>query len=87
MARSRSKNRWELWRKEITRKRPFRCRRCAWRGWALDDGTFRRDGAAIRARAPEGPVLKETPFARNDKLKVVDLHRLDTFAQDDETDG
>ena len=34
--RSRSRNKWEAWRKTITDKRPFRCHRCRWRGWRTE---------------------------------------------------
>jgi hypothetical protein len=86
LIRSRTKNRWEIWRKEVTSKRPFRCRRCSWRGWALAHGTLAPDPTSARARAPESPALKETPFVRKDKRKAPDLRTLDTFAHDDKDD-
>ncbi len=61
--RSRSRSRWERWRKEITEKRPFRCQGCGWRGWGFDTGPkvgeIERQLAA-REQAPAPPNLKST---------------------------
>jgi hypothetical protein len=78
---SRTKSKWEEWRKELTGKRPYRCRDCHWRGWAPDSGPrFSRDQieSASRALAPDPPNLKETPLARATRWpQEVDLFKLD----------
>jgi hypothetical protein len=86
---SRTKGVWESWRKQITGKRPHRCRQCGWRGWAADSGPhFTRDEIdnASRAVAPDPPNLKETMLAREDRVPAsVDLHDIDaTMARDRE---
>lgn len=30
---SRSRSRWEVWRKKLTSMRTYRCQACGWRGW------------------------------------------------------
>jgi hypothetical protein len=60
---SRSKSRWETWRKGITGKRPYRCRDCGWRGWAPDSGprfTAAEIDFSSRAIAADPPNLTET---------------------------
>src|SRR5919202_4503356 len=71
--RSHTRTRWEKYRKEITRKRPFRCRRCGWRGWAVDLGpTFsRRMRAAARALATHPPNLAGLGFDRAEPRDVT----------------
>jgi hypothetical protein len=68
-------------RKEITDKRPFRCRDCGWRGWAPDSGPhFSSDEveSASRAVVPDPPNLKETALAREQRRpQEVDLRKLD----------
>ena len=78
--RSRSRSRWETWRKEITGKRLFRCYECSWRGWGIDEGPAPADTdreAAARADAPEPPNIKDTLLGRNDQREPVDITRLD----------
>ena len=81
--RSRTKSRWEAWRKEITGKRPFRCRACGWRGWGLDSGpTFGESEKelAARALAPEPPNLKDTVLSRDESRRTdVSLADLDAL--------
>ena len=77
--RSRTRNRWERWRKEITGRRPYRCRRCDWRGWLVID-LSEIDGATRRSNAPEPPNLKGTLLARSSKVRKVDLKALDRFS-------
>ncbi len=36
--RSRARGCWESWRRLLTRRRPFRCHNCDWRGWVPDTG-------------------------------------------------
>ena len=75
--RSRAKTRWESWRKMITGRRPFRCRACGWRGWAVDGGPVfdaRAIELAARAVAPASGNL-----ARTEKSRDVDLKHLDSF--------
>jgi DNA-directed RNA polymerase subunit RPC12/RpoP len=96
--RSRARSLWERWRKEITRKRPYRCPDCDWRGWRVDAGpTFTLDEriAARKAVSPEPPNLKGTALAREEALRVdIDLDALDRagdegadFARRDGVDG
>jgi len=79
--RSRSRSRWEQWRKQITGKRPYRCSKCGWRGWAIESSPTvspRDRDAAPRAVAPEPPNLAGTPLAPADAPpRDVDLHALD----------
>jgi len=80
LRRSRTRNRWERWRKEITGKRPYRCRACQWRGWkntGLVEEAVRSSEA--RADAPEPPNLKGTLLARPDPRLSLDLKELDRF--------
>lgn len=76
--RSRTRSRWERWRKEITGRRPYRCRRCEWRGWLVIDPS-EIDRATRRSNAPEPPNLKGTLLARTSKVRKVDLKALDRF--------
>lgn len=79
--RSRTRTKWETWRKEITGKRPYRCHECGWRGWGVDLGPKFGDEelqTASRALAPEAPNLKGTVLAREERRTEVDLHDLDT---------
>jgi hypothetical protein len=78
--RSRSRSRWEAWRKEITGKRLFRCRSCGWRGWragGVDAGPFPVAELSGRNDAPEPPNLKETALARTDLSPSLDMTCLD----------
>jgi hypothetical protein len=78
--RSRVRTRLEAWRKEITAKRPFRCRRCSWRGWGLDLGPKSADGdcaAGSCATLPDAPNLKDTVLARGERPRL-NLDELDT---------
>ena len=76
--RSRTRGRWERWRKEITGKRPYRCRRCNWRGWLIIDPS-EVDRAARRSTVPDPPNLKGTLLARADAQRSMDLKDLDRF--------
>ena len=77
--RSRTRSRWERWRKEITHKRPYRCRACNWRGW-LAAGIIPDGETGGRRRAPsEPPNLRGTLLARANKRPTIDLKQLDTF--------
>src|ERR1041384_5068805 len=77
--RSRTRSRWERWRKEITGKRPYRCTVCGWRGWAREQGPQVADAqrAAERALAPEPPNLAGTVLARDTSPHNVDHAKLD----------
>jgi hypothetical protein len=81
--RSRTKSRWEAWRKDITGKRPYRCRACGWRGWAIDSGPKFGDiekELAERALAPEPPNLKGIVLSREESRGTdVSLAELDTL--------
>jgi hypothetical protein len=89
--RSRTKTKWENWRKEITGKRPYRCHGCNWRGWAPEIAptfTNLEREIAERAMAPEPPNLKGTPLMRQDRYpKSVDLNKLDSPPQGRRSDG
>jgi hypothetical protein len=78
---SRVRFRWEVWRRQVTGKRPYRCFNCGWRGWALDAGpSFSPDqtDAASRAMRPDPPTLKDVSLAREtSQLADVDLSKLD----------
>ena len=77
--RSRTRSRWERWRKEITSKRPYRCRACNWRGW-LRAGIIPDSDRSGRRRTPsEAPNLRGTRLARTEKRPTIDLKKLDTF--------
>jgi len=80
LRRSRTRNRWERWRKEVTGKRPYRCRACQWRGWKntglVEEAVRSSEG---RPDAPEPPNLKGTLLARPDPRLRLDLKELDRF--------
>ena len=78
LRRSRTRSRWERWRKEITSKRPYRCRACQWRGWlpiALDI----EETMASRPTAADPPNLRGTLLARSDPRHTFDVKELDHF--------
>lgn len=78
--RSRARNRWESWRKNITGKRPYRCRACLWRGWGHDLGPrFDQDelSRAQAAVAPEPPNLKGTVLTRETRPRDLEVKELD----------
>jgi len=80
LRRSATRNRWERWRKEITGKRPYRCRACRWRGWkpaGIVDSV--RQSTDVRPAAPDPPNLKGTLLARPDPRLSLDLKELDRF--------
>lgn len=86
--RSPTRSRWERWRKEITRKRPYRCRACQWRGWlpiGLGDGEQAR--AQSRSTVPDPPNLHGTVLARQDAPLRMDFKELDRFHTRNEKDG
>ena len=77
---SRTRTKWESWRKEITGKRPFRCRQCGWRGWAVDLGSkFGEDDleSTKRALAPDPPNLRSSAFADDEGRAELRLDQLD----------
>ena len=78
--RSRTRSRWERWRKEITGKRPYRCRACNWRGWlAMGVGDAIDARSDARRRAADPPNLRGTLLARPDPRLKFDLKQLDQF--------
>lgn len=84
---SRTRSRWERWRKEITGRRPYRCRRCNWRGWLATD-PMEVDRATRQSMAPDPPNLKGTMLARPDPHQRIDLKELDGFhSLPDKDDG
>lgn len=76
--RSPTRSRWERWRKEITGKRPYRCRRCQWRGWLPITPGETDAGRRTRAAA-DPPNLRGTLLARADPRLKMDLKDLDRF--------
>ena len=74
--RSRARAKWEEWRQRVTGKRPYRCRKCNWRGWGVDLGVLR---AADGGLVPEPPNLRPMGLARDDRRTALDLEALDTF--------
>ena len=62
----------------FTEKRPYRCRRCNWRGWLIIDPS-EVDRAARRSTVPDPPNLKGTLLARADAQRSMDLKDLDRF--------
>jgi hypothetical protein len=75
--RSRSRNRWERWRRQITGKATFRCGQCRWRGWSVDDGATlvtSPDAASI----PDAPNLQGSGLERSDRPELQ-LEALDTL--------
>jgi hypothetical protein len=81
--RSRSRSRWERWRKEITEKRPFRCQACGWRGWGFDTGPnlgdIERQGAA-RSLAPQPPNLRNlSAWGEPARPRLLALKALDAI--------
>lgn len=85
LRRSPTRNRWERWRKEITGKRPYRCRACQWRGWK-EIGLSESDRRLSDTRpAPDPPNLKGTLLARPDPRLSLDLKKLDEFHTKDDS--
>jgi hypothetical protein len=82
---SRTRNRWERWRRDISGRRPYRCRACNWRGWLVIDDT-EMDRANRRSMAPDPPNLKGTLLARPDADRTIDLKALDRFHSAPEKD-
>jgi hypothetical protein len=79
LRRSPTRNRWERWRKEITGKRPYRCRACQWRGWKRIGTSEELQSPQARPDAPDPPNLKGTLLARSDPRLQLDLKELDRF--------
>jgi len=75
-------------RRALTRKRPFRCKPCGWRGWGVDDGpTFDEDTlrAAALAIAPSPPDLEDTDLTREPpRAQGADSPNLDAMKMIDE---
>jgi len=63
LRRSRSRSRWERWRRHVTGKAMFRCPDCGWRGAALDQVVTVPAAPAPRA-IPEPANLKGSALAR-----------------------
>jgi hypothetical protein len=78
LRRSRTRNRWERWRKEITSKRPYRCHVCQWRGW-LSVSVDVEETMPNLPTAADPPNLRGTMLARSDARQKLDLKALDEF--------
>ena len=75
---SRTRSKWELWRRQITGKRPFRCHLCGWRGWSDDFKAYFSDETPAPDDDPTRGELR--PFAgvrRQRGFSEADLSRLD----------
>ena len=73
--RSRTHNRWEIWRKAIMGKRPFRCRACGWRGWGVDDRndfTEEEIGRAAQVVAADAALARGEDSRGEFSLDVLD---------------
>jgi hypothetical protein len=80
LRRSPTRSRWERWRKEITGKRPYRCRMCRWRGWKpIGIGEADLGSSEGRPAPPDPPNLKGTLLARGTQRLAVDVKELDRF--------
>lgn len=75
--RSRTRSRWERWRRDVTGKRPHRCHACNWRGWFR--GELGLTDRLVFRGAPEAPNFRGTLLARTDPRLHVDLKKLDAF--------
>ena len=77
---SRTRGRWEVWRRQITHKRPYRCRTCSWRGWGVDMGPIFPEQSmqeAANAIAPAPPDLSGTGFTLDEAREPLDVRKLD----------
>jgi hypothetical protein len=85
---SHTRNRWERFRRDITSKRPYRCRACQWRGWrkiAIADEALT---STLRTKVPDPPNLRGTALARPDSdTRKFNLKDLDKFHGFHEKDG
>jgi predicted RNA-binding Zn-ribbon protein involved in translation (DUF1610 family) len=80
--RSRTRTKFDKWRKAITGRRPYRCHACGWRGWGIDVGPKFGEQAldiAARALAPDPPNLKGTVLGRDESRPEIDLEQLDSM--------
>jgi DNA-directed RNA polymerase subunit RPC12/RpoP len=67
LRRSRSRNRWERWRRHVTGKAMFRCPDCGWRAAALDR-MVSVAAASAPPTIPEPANLMGSPLARTLRL-------------------
>ena len=77
---SRTRSRWESWRRKITGNRPYRCLECHFRGWAPDPGPdFLPEPSepASRTMAPDSPYLHAARAWDDRPRPDVDLAKLD----------
>lgn len=77
--RSPTRSRWERLRKDITGKRPYRCRECQWRGWLPIGLGDSEELGSSRSTAPDPPNLKGSMLARPNPRLQFDVKTLDTF--------
>ena len=75
---SRTRSKWEGWRKQITGKRPYRCPDCLWRGWDPDprpgftSGEFAAASRAIGPNATRSMLVGDERRATNVDLRQID---------------
>ena len=79
-----TRSRWERWRKEITSKRPYRCKACQWRGWMPIGAGDEQPGSDSSSNKPalvppDPPNLKGTVLARPNPRLHFDTKTLDKF--------
>ena len=77
---SHTRNRWERFRRDITGKRPYRCRACQWRGWRKTGLVEDEPTSTLRMKVPDPPNLRGTALARPDSdTRRINLKDLDKF--------
>lgn len=79
LRRSRTRSRWERWRKEITGRRPYRCLSCNWRGWLPIGIGDALEARTQRSQAPDPPNLRGTLLARRNPRHRFEVKQLDAF--------
>ena len=77
---SHTRSRWERLRRDITGKRPHRCRACQWRGWKRPNLVDEERISTLRTNVPDPPNLRGTALARpNSDTQKINLKDLDRF--------
>jgi hypothetical protein len=77
---SHTRSRWERFRRDITGKRPYRCRACQWRGWKKPGLVDDEPTSTLRMKVPDPPNLRGTALARPDSdTRKINLKELDKF--------
>ena len=82
--RSRTRSRWETFRRLLTGKRPYRCHGCNWRGWRHDMDPVELGSWADLADDDSGSSPSRRPELDLDALDAS-LRRARTHQTDDPT--